>query len=304
VANDDTALISEADIAVVGMACRFPAATSVADYWANCRDGVESVERYDDASLREAGVASALLRNPLYVKAGAPLPGMRLFDAEFFGLGPKDAAIMDPQHRHFLECAWEALEDAGHAPSTFDGAVGVFGGCGMNAYMMFNLLSNPALMESVGLFLIRHTGNDKDFLTTRVSYNLNLTGPSINVQTACSTSLVAIHQAVQSLLGGECDLALAGGVTIEQPHRQGYDLREWRGDRRAPPAAGRHGGRRPHPRRDQGIGHQQRRVEQGRLPGAKRRWSGGRRRRGAGRRRTRRRRDQLHRMPRDGDARR
>ena len=123
--------------------------------------------------------------------------------------------------------AWEALEDAGHVPERFAGSIGMFGGCGMNAYFMFNLLTNPALVKSVGLFLLRHTGNDKDFLTTRVSYLLRTcTGPSIGVQTACSTSLVAVHIGVPELLSGECDMALAGGVTIDVPHGQGYLYKE------------------------------------------------------------------------------
>ena len=218
--------MAESDIAVVGMACRLPGARSADEFWRNVRGRVESIRTYSDAELLAAGVRPALLSHPRYVKAGAPLDGMDLFDAEFFGFSPKDAAIMDPQHRQLLEVAWEALEDAGHPPERFAGQIGVYAGCGMNAYMMFNLLTNPDLMESVGLFLVRHTGNDKDFLATRISYCLNLTGPSVNVQTACSTSLVAIHMASQNLLSGECDLALAGGVTLEIPHRHGYVYEE------------------------------------------------------------------------------
>ena len=169
-----------------------------------------------------APASGALLADPAYVRAAAALDDVDQFDAGFFGFSPREAAILDPQHRHFLECAWEALEYAGYVPERFRGAVGVFGGCGMNGYFMFNLLTNPALVHSVGLFLLRHTGNDKDFLTTRVSYLLDLAGPSLGVQTACSTSLVAIHVASQHLLNGECDLALAGGVTIELPHGVGY----------------------------------------------------------------------------------
>ncbi|HEX5632291.1 MAG TPA: SDR family NAD(P)-dependent oxidoreductase [Gemmatimonadales bacterium] len=156
------------------------------------------------------------------MRRGAPLEDMEAFDAAFFGMSPHEAAVMDPQHRHFLECAWEALEHAGHVPSRFAGPIGVFAGSGHNAYLGYNLLTHPELLESDGFFLLRHTGNDKDFLTTRVSYVLDLRGPSVNVQTACSTSLVAVHYAVQSLLAGECDMALAGGVTIELPHRRGY----------------------------------------------------------------------------------
>ncbi len=210
------------EIAVVGMAGRFPGAQDIETFWRNLRDGVESVTFYTDEDLRAAGVPESLLRHPNYVKSGAPLDEMDKFDAGFFGFGPRDAAIMDPQHRNFLEVAWTALEHAGYDPERFDGAIGVFGGSGHNAYMPYNLLTNPELVASVGFFLLRHTGNDKDFLTTRVSYLMNLRGPSVNVQTACSTSLVAIHMASQSLLSGECDMALAGGVTIEMPHRQGY----------------------------------------------------------------------------------
>jgi acyl transferase domain-containing protein/thioesterase domain-containing protein/acyl carrier protein len=218
--------LSGAEIAVVGMAGRFPGADDVDTFWENIRDGVESIQRYSDDELRATGVDEAMLRNPNYIKAGAPLNNMEMFDAGFFGFGPRDAAIMDPQHRHFLEVCWEALEHAGYDPARFEGSVGVFGGSGMNAYMPYNLFSNPDLMQSVGLFLIRHTGNDKDFMTTRVSYLLNLKGPSVNVQTACSTSLVAIHLGVQSLLNRETDMVLAGGVTIEMPHHRGYVYHE------------------------------------------------------------------------------
>ncbi len=218
--------IAATDIAIVGRALRVPGARTVAEFWRNLREGVESVRRLTDAELREAGVDAALLNDPNYIKSGAPLDGVALFDAGFFGFSPREAAIMDPQHRHFLEAAWEAFEDAGHVPESFNGRIGVFGGSGMNAYMPYHLFTNPKLMASTGLFLVRHTGNDKDFLTTRVSYLFDLRGPSVNIQTACSTSLVAIHTACQSLIGQECDMALAGGVTIEMPHGQGYLYQE------------------------------------------------------------------------------
>ena len=160
------------------------------------------------------------------MRRAAILDGVPLFDASFFGFSPRDAAIMDPQHRHFLECAWEALEDAAHPPQQFSGSIGVFAGSGMNTYLIHNLLANRRLLESAGLFQLKQTGNDKDVLATRVSYQLDLRGPSINVQTACSTSLVAVHMACQSLLNFECDMALAGGVTIEIPHGLGYIYRE------------------------------------------------------------------------------
>jgi acyl transferase domain-containing protein/thioesterase domain-containing protein len=214
------------EIAIVGLACRFPGASNPDELWANLRAGVESIVRYDDATLLAAGVDPAVLANPSYVKAGGQMPELDGFDAAFFGFGPKDAAITDPQHRHMMECAWEALESAGHPPSRFDGSIGVFVGCGMNGYFIYNLLRNPDILASTGAFLLRHTGNDRDFLPTTVSYKLNLTGPSVAIQTACSTSLVAIHVACQSLLSSECDLALAGGVTIVVPPGQGYVYNE------------------------------------------------------------------------------
>jgi acyl transferase domain-containing protein/thioesterase domain-containing protein len=214
------------DIAVVGMAGRFAGARNLTEYWDNLRGGVESIRRLSDEELLAAGVSRAELSHPDYVKAGAPLPDMRCFDGTFFGFTPRESSIMDPQHRHFLECCWLALEDAAHMPESFDGAIGVYAGSGHNAYMPYNLLTNPQLVQSVGLFLLRHTGNDKDFMTTRASYLLNLKGPSVNVQTACSTSLVAIHTGCQALLNGECDMVLAGGATIDLPHGRGYKYEE------------------------------------------------------------------------------
>jgi acyl transferase domain-containing protein/thioesterase domain-containing protein/acyl carrier protein len=213
-------------IAIVGMAGRFPGAHNTAEFWQNLRNGVESIRDRSDAELRATGATAEDLANPDYVRRAAILDDVPLFDASFFGFSPRDASIMDPQHRHFLECAWEALEDAGHPPAQFPGSVGVFAGSGMNTYLIHNLLANRRLVESAGLFQLKQTGNDKDVLATRVSYQLDLRGPSVNVQTACSTSLVAVHIACQSLLSFECDMALAGGVTIEIPHGLGYVYRE------------------------------------------------------------------------------
>jgi acyl transferase domain-containing protein/thioesterase domain-containing protein/acyl carrier protein len=213
------------DIAIIGLAARVPGAQTPREFWQNLVDGVESITALTERALLDAGVSHEQLLRPGYVRAAAQLERMDWFDAEFFGISPKDAAIMDPQHRQMLEACWEALEDAGHTPEQFDGAIGVFGGCGMQSYFSFNLLTNPDLVDDVGMFLLRHTGNDKDFLVTRVSYLFDLHGPAINVQTACSTSLVATHLAAQHLLSGECDLALAGGVTIEIPLGRGYQYR-------------------------------------------------------------------------------
>src|ERR1035438_84975 len=213
-------------IAIVGMAGRFPGARNVREFWQNLREGVESIRSRTDAELLAAGASAEQLATPDYVKRASILDDVPMFDASFFGFSPRDASIMDPQHRHFLECAWEALEDAGHPPQAFGGSIGVFAGSGMSTYLIHNLLANRKLLESAGLFQLKQTGNDKDVLATRVSYQFDLRGPSINVQTACSTSLVAVHLACPPLLTFECDLALAGGVTIEIPHGQGYIHRE------------------------------------------------------------------------------
>jgi len=214
--------MKDGNIAIVGMAGRFPGARNLHEFWQNLRNGTESIRTLTDAELRAVGVTQEELADPEYVRSAAILDDVELFDASFFGLSARDAAIMDPQHRHFLECAWEGLENAGHTPPGFPGSIGVFAGSGMNSYLIHNLLQNRQLVSSAGFFLLRQTGNDKDVLTTRVSYQFDLHGPSINVQTACSTSLVAVHLACQSLLGYECDMALAGGVTIECPHGRGY----------------------------------------------------------------------------------
>ncbi len=213
-------------IAIIGRAGRFPAARNVAEYWDMLQSGRRAASKLNEADLLAAGVSRKMLADPTYVREANILPDMECFDAGFFGFSPREASILDPQHRHFLETAWEAFEDAGHMPENFDGRIGVYAGSGMQAYLPFNLLSNPALVEEIGLFLLRHTGNDKDFLTTRLSYLMNLTGPSVAVQTACSTSLVAVHMAVNSLLNMECEMAIAGGVTIELPHRVGYRFAE------------------------------------------------------------------------------
>ncbi len=220
--NPDPDGLDAGSIAIVGMAGRFPAARTASELWNLLMDGRHATTWKTADELRSAGVPDADLDDPDYVRAALVLPDMEMFDAGFFGFSQRDAAVLDPQHRHFLECAWEALEDAGHMPENFEGAIGVFGGCGMQAYLPYNLMTNPELVRSMGLFLLRHTGNDKDFLASRVSYLLNLRGPSLSIQTACSTSLVAVHVAAQSLLSGECDMALAGGVSIELPHGLGY----------------------------------------------------------------------------------
>mgnify|MGYP003133926981 CR=1 FL=1 len=204
------------------MAGRFPSARTVSQLWNLLSEGRIGTRWFTDEEMLANGVSPKELADPAYVRAANYLSDMECFDAGFFGFSPREASILDPQHRHFLECAWEALEDAGHMPEHFDGRIGVFAGSGMQAYLPFNLLTNPDLVAEIGMFLLRHTGNDKDFLTTRLSYILNLQGPSVAIQTACSTSLVAVHHAAASLLSMECDMAIAGGVSVELPHRHGY----------------------------------------------------------------------------------
>ncbi|MFL6161132.1 MAG: SDR family NAD(P)-dependent oxidoreductase [Jatrophihabitantaceae bacterium] len=212
--------VSDSDIAIVGMSGQFPGAADVGELWANIRAGKSGISRFSDEELRAAGVAESLLSDASYVKAGAVLDGIELFDAGFFGVGPKEAQILDPQQRLFLENSWHALEDAGCDPSRFDGSIGVFGGAAWSSYLQHNLLPSQAAAAmgelAVGL------ANDKDSLPLRVAHTLSLTGPAYGIQSYCSTSLVAVCAAASSLAGFECDLALAGGVAVSVPHRVGY----------------------------------------------------------------------------------
>ncbi len=210
-------------VAIIGMSGRFPGASSVEQLWQNLANGVESISFFSDDELRAAGADPAITSQKNYVKAGGVLDSVEWFDASFFGFNPREAETMDPQHRLFLECSWEALEAAGYDPWSFTGLIGVYAGAAMSTYG-FNLLSaaRAAVVDEFQFTI----GNDKDYLTTRVSYKLNLRGPSVTVQTACSTSLVAVTLACQGLLNYQCDLALAGGVGISIPQKRGYLYRE------------------------------------------------------------------------------
>ncbi|HEY0605300.1 MAG TPA: type I polyketide synthase, partial [Herpetosiphonaceae bacterium] len=211
-------------IAIVGMTGRFPGAQDVEAFWENLRNGVESITFFGDDQLREAGIPAALLDDPNYVKARPVIGDMAAFDAGFFGYTPREAELMDPQQRIFLECAWQALEQSGYAMSAYPGAIGVFAGASISTYLL-GLYTDPAFVASIDP-LQTIIGNDKDSLATSVSYKFNLRGPSLTVQTYCSTSLVAVHLARQSLLRGECDVALAGGVSIVVPQESGYHYQE------------------------------------------------------------------------------
>ncbi|WP_324787956.1 SDR family NAD(P)-dependent oxidoreductase [Streptomyces sp. H51] len=208
-------------VAVIGMAGRFPGSPDIDTFWSHLEQGREGITAFSDAELIADGVDPALLRRDDYVRAKGFLEDADLFDEGFFGYSPREAEIMDPQHRVFLECAWHALESAGVDPQGFDGRIGVFAGAGFNSYLLFNLMNNQPVLDSAGMYQVL-LGGDKDFLATRTSYKLGLRGPGVTVQTACSTSLTAVHLACQSLLNGECDIALAGGVSVSAPLRAGY----------------------------------------------------------------------------------
>jgi non-ribosomal peptide synthase protein (TIGR01720 family) len=206
-------------IAIIGMAGRFPGAKNIGSFWQNLQGGVESISLFTDEELMTAGINSTVLSDSNYVKASGVLENIDLFDASFFDINPKDAEATDPQHRLFLECAWEALESAGYDSNRCESRIGVYAGASLNNYLSFDL--NKDQLGSAESYQ-KLIGNDKDFLSTRVSYKLNLTGPSITVQTACSTSLVATTLACQSLLNYQCDMTLAGGVSIRVPQKTGY----------------------------------------------------------------------------------
>ena len=213
------------EIAIIGIAGRFPGANNIDEFWQNLRDGAESISFFSDEELEASNIGSETLSDPNYVKARGVIEDAEFFDAPFFGFTPMEAQTMDPQHRIFLECAWEALEDAGYDAEKYKGSIGIYAGVAVNTYVVNNLLSNHNLVESID-DLPTAIGSDKDFLATRVSYKLNLKGPSVVVQTACSTSLVAVHLACQSLLSGECDIALGGGISIKVPQKRGYFYQE------------------------------------------------------------------------------
>ena len=212
-------------VAIVGMAGRFPGARDLGELWRNLRDGVESVRFLSGEEMAAAGVPGPAIADPAWVPAVSMPDGVDEFDAPFFGISHREAEILDPQHRLFLEACWAALEDAGHASGTGDEVVSVYGGVTTSTYLLFNLARNRQVLETVDpLQLI--VGNAVDSLTTRVSYKLDLKGASHAVQCACSSSLVAVHLACQALLDQECDLALAGGVSINVGQRGGYRFQE------------------------------------------------------------------------------
>jgi acyl transferase domain-containing protein/acyl-CoA synthetase (AMP-forming)/AMP-acid ligase II/NAD(P)-dependent dehydrogenase (short-subunit alcohol dehydrogenase family)/acyl carrier protein len=223
-------------IAIIGMSCRFPGANNLNEFWFNLCHGVESISFFGDREIIDSGVDPELVKNPNYVKASPILEDIENFDADFWGYSPKEAQLLDPQQRLFMECAWSSLEDAGYDPFNYQGDISLYGGAATNTYLLNNIYPHRHQIDrqddlqvmnlsSMGGFQVS-TANDKDYLTTRTSYKLNLTGLSVNVQTACSTSLVTVHLACQSLINGECDMALAGGVSVHSPQKMGYLYQE------------------------------------------------------------------------------
>ena len=211
-------------IAVVGMAARFPGSKTIEQFWSNLKNGRECISFFTDKELLESGISAEPLSRSDYVKAAGVYEGTYLFDASFFGYTPRDAELLDPQHRVFLECAWEALEDAGYDPYACPERIGVFGGCGPTSYLR-ELLAMPEIWRYADKFSLPTYG-DKDFLATRIGYKMNLRGPCLTVQTACSTSLVGIAIACQNLLSFTCDMAMAGGVTLSLREKSGYIYKE------------------------------------------------------------------------------
>ena len=212
------------DIAIIGMAGRFPGAPDVDAFWKNVQDGIESIHQYTDQELRDLGVSEELINDPDYVKAGIPFEGKDLFDTEFFGYTPRDAARIDPQQRVFLESAWHAIEHAGYAAQFQKDRIGVYAGAGTSYYLLRHLMPSQPVDQGAGIteLLGLMSGNSADSLATRVAYKLGLRGPAVTVQTACSTSLTSVHMACQALLGNECDMALAGGVSLNLLQKGGY----------------------------------------------------------------------------------
>ncbi|MFF8614362.1 type I polyketide synthase [Streptomyces sp. NPDC015350] len=209
-------------IAITGMAAKLPGARDVTEFWRNLREGVESMARHSREEMLANGARPEQLDDPHYVDVSAPLDDADCFDAAFFGYSAREASIMEPQHRVFLECAYHALEDAAYDSRRHRGLVGVYGGSTMNTYILHNVMPHADDVVALVGDLQTMLGNDKDYLTTRVSHKLDLRGPSVAVQTACSTSLVAVHMACRALLDEECDTALAGGASIRMPHAAGY----------------------------------------------------------------------------------
>jgi len=225
--SDAPSLDPAKHVAIVGLQLRYPGANTLAEFWQNLRNGVESISFFSAEELREAGFPQALIDNPAFVRANPHVGDTAGFDPAFFGFTPHEAEVMDPQIRLMLESSWQALEDAGYDADRFDGRIGVFMGANLSNYFMANLMPQmDDLLAGQGGISAMTLFNDRDSLATIVSYKLNLKGPSVTVQTYCSTSLVAVHLGCQSILAGDCEMVLAGGVSLNNESVSGYSYEE------------------------------------------------------------------------------
>lgn len=210
---------NEESIAIIAFTGRFPGAKNIEQFWENLKNGVESVSNFDVKNFHTDEI------NKNFIGADAVLDDIDLFDAKFFDFSPREAEVLDPQHRLFLEACWEVMEKAGYVSEKYDGKISIFGGSNFSSYLVRNLFTNPGLVEGLGTFKTM-LSNGQDFLTTRVSYKMNLTGPSVNVCTLCSSSLVAVHYACENLINYQCDIALAGGVNIQVSKNESFFYQE------------------------------------------------------------------------------
>jgi len=212
------------DVAIIGMAGRFPGADSINELWEVLKEGKETITFFKPEEL-DSNIPESLRNDPLYVGARGILPSANTFDADFFGINPKLAEVMDPQQRLFLEISWEALEQTGHLPNHYNGSIGVYAGAGTNTYYKKNILPNNEILDQVG-YLQAETVNEKDYIATRTAYHLNLKGPAVSIHSGCSTSLLAIAEAVDAIRNGHCDIALAGGSSVTAPIFSGHLYQE------------------------------------------------------------------------------
>ena len=215
---------ASSDIAVIGMSGRFPGADTIEELWQVLKDGKETISFFEPEEI-DVSIPESLRNDSLYVAARGIVPSAKEFDAAFFGINPKLAEAMDPQQRLFLEIAWEVLEETGYLPSHYKGMIGVYAGTGMNSYLKNNVLPNQNVLNSLGSFLV-DTVNEKDYVATRTAYELNLNGPAVSVHSGCSTSLLAVAEAVNALRSGQCDVAIAGGASVTSPIYSGHLYQE------------------------------------------------------------------------------
>ena len=213
------------EIAVIGMSGEFPKCRNLEEYWDAIVKGKECISFYTKEQLEEIGIDSEILKLDEYIRAKGEISDIRLFDADFFNINPREAELMDPQHRLLLQCAWQALESAGINPDRCGETIGIYAGKSISSYLYLNIFPHLKKIMAIGN-LQAAIGNDKDSMTTTIAYHLNLKGPAVTIQSSSSTSLVSVCMACQSLLNYQCDIALTGGITAGPPNRSGYLFEE------------------------------------------------------------------------------